>query len=191
MSEQNEPDSPEPADQDRLSRRRAAAKRPSVEAPAKPDRRPLLAAAAIGLVAGAVGGMAVAGLWHQTSGAPAKASGHHAAEAKKDVCTAALLARQAVAQNMHLRNPEPENPVAQLAVAANARLSLTGGAAYLRGRLDEDTAAPQDVLEAARSAAAALEHLNVSYLAGQSNSDREQLGHDLDARLADLGRLCQ
>lgn len=92
---------------------------------------------------------------------------------------------------MHLINPDPENPIGQLAVAANARLSLTGGAAYLRGRLADSPAAPSDVTAAASGMAAALEHLNVSYLVGQPNSEHEQLGRDLDSRIAEMGQLCQ
>ena len=150
----------------------------------------VIAAAVTGLVAGAVGAAAVVGLWHPGSDSPAKSSGQ-SDEAKADVCAAALLTRQAVAKNMHLVNPDPENPLAQLAVAANARLALVGGAAYLRGRVDADAAAPGEVLDAARAMAGALEHLNVSYLVGQSNSEHEQLGRDLDSRVAEMGRLCQ
>jgi hypothetical protein len=166
-------------------------KRPPAKAPVKPSQRPLLLAAAIALVAGALGGAAVAGLWRPASGASAKFSGQEVTDAKKDVCSAAALARQAVANNMHLKNPDPENPVAQLAVAANARLSLTAGAAYVRGRLEANPATSQDLVNAARAMSSELEHLNLSYLVGQPNSDREQLGRDLDARIAELGKLCQ
>jgi len=191
MSDQTPPDSPEPANRDRATDHAETEKRRSAKPPVKSSQRPLLVAAALGLVAGAVGGAVVAGLWHPSSGGSDKFSGQQVTDAKKDVCSAALLARQAVAKNMHLKNPDPENPVAQLAVAANARLSLTGGAAYLRGVLDDNAAAPQDLVEAARGMAEALEHLNVSYLVGQQNSEREQLGHDLDARIADMGKLCE
>lgn len=134
--------------------------------------------------------MAVAVWWHSASSAAAAFSEQQVTDAKADVCAAALVARQAVAKNMHLLNPDPENPIGQLAVAANARLSLAGGAAYLRGRLDEDAAAPHDVATAARAMASSLEHLNVSYLVGQSNSEHEQLGRDLDSHIAELGELC-
>lgn len=188
MSDQTPPDSGEPANSDHATDHAETEKRRSATPSAKASQRSLLVAAAIGLVAGAVGGAVVAGLWHPSSGG--KFSGQQVADAKQDVCAAALLARQAVAKNMHLKNPDPENPVAQLAVAANARLSLTGGAAYLRGVLEDNAAAPQDLAEGARAMAGALEHLNVSYLVGQQNSEREQLGHDLDARITDLGKLC-
>lgn len=177
MSDQSEPESAE--------RVEAPGK-----APLKSGLAPLLTTAAVALVAGAVGGVAVAGLWHPSSDAPATFSESQVSDAKQDLCAAALLARQAVAKNMHLVNPEPDNPIGQLAVAANARLAVIGGAAYLRGRLEADPAAPQDVVDAARAMAGALEQLNVSYLVGQSDSEHEQLGRDLDARIADLGTVC-
>jgi hypothetical protein len=152
---------------------------------------PLLAAVAIALIVGLIAGAVITGWWRPSAGASASYSDQQVADAKKDVCAAALLARQAVAKNMHLKNPDPENPVAQLAVAANARLSLTGAAAYLRGRLEAEPAAPHDVANAAGAMADALEHLNVSYLAGQPNSARDQVGHDLDSRIAELGKLCR
>lgn len=191
MSDESQPDSAESAKRDRPSERAEAAKGPSGKAATASGWRPLAAVAAIALVAGAVGGVGTAALWRPASGTSAKFSDKQATDATKDVCSAAVLARQAVANNMHLKNPDPQNPVAQLAVAANARLSLTAGAAYLRGRLEANPAAPADVEKAARAMAGELEHLNLSYLVGQPNSDREQLGHDLDARIAELGKLCQ
>lgn len=205
MSDQTEPDSPdeqnsaETAEQNSAEtpKRNRPAKK-AVKAKGRPDavpptsnRGPLLIAAATGLVAGLVGGAAVAALWHPSSGGSGKFSSQQVDGAKKDVCDAVVLARQAVAANMHMRNPDPENPIAQLAVAANARLSLTAGAAYLRGRLVADPATPQEIVDTTREMASALERLNLSYLVGQPNSEREQLGHDLDSHITELGKLCQ
>ncbi|MGV0626523.1 hypothetical protein [Mycolicibacter minnesotensis] len=214
MSDQTEPEAAEPeateseatepeatgseaAETEKPARPAKAAapeRRRSAPAPVPPpsNRGPLLIAAAIGLVGGLIGGAAVAGLWHPSSSSDsAKYNTEQINESKKDVCGAVMLARQAVANNMHLKNPEPENPVAQLAVAANARLSLTAGAAYLRGRLDAEPAVPSEIADATSKVAAALERLNLSYLVGQPNSEREQLGHDLDGHIASLGKLCQ
>lgn len=190
MSDETQPDAQESPKPDSQSQSAQIAKGGSGQASSRSTWRPLATAAVVGLVAGALGGMAVAGWWRPASGTAGKFSAQQVDDAKKDVCAAALLARQAVAKNMHLKNPDPENPIAQLAVAANARLSLTGGAAYLRGRLDEDTAAPREVIDAARAMAGALEHLNVSYLVGQPNTDHEQLGRELDSRITELGKLC-
>jgi len=57
--------------------------------------------------------------------------------------------------------------------------------------VEEKAAVSQDIADAARAMAGELEHLNLSYLVGQPNSEREQLGRDLDARIAALGKLCQ
>ncbi len=190
MPDQTDPDPAATTKPDRPSTANAAAKRRLGKPSWKVARLPLLAAALAALVAGVIIGAVITGWWRPSSGGSATFTDQQTADAKKDVCAAALLARQAVAKSMHLKNPDPENPVAQLAVAANARLSLTGAAAYLRSRLDEEPAAPQEITEAAGAMAGALEHLNVSYLAGQPNSEREQLGRDLDARIAELGKRC-
>lgn len=193
MADPELPDSAEPAKTTKSAVSKSAPPKPAPPKPASPTSawRLLIAAAVAGLAAGALGAAAVVGLSHPGSDSSAKSTVRDANDAKLDVCAAALLARQAVAKNMHLVNPDPENPLAQLAVAANARLALVGGAAYLRGRADADAAAPGEVLDAARAMAGALEHLNVSYLVGQSNSEHEQLGRDLDSRVAEMGRLCQ
>lgn len=199
MADQTEPESTESEKRDSPAKKAGTQKRRSAPvpapAPAQSSRGPLLIAAAVGLVAGLIGGAAVGALWHpsggSSSGGSAKFSGEQVNDAKKDVCGAVVLARQAVANNMHMKNPDPENPVAQLAVAANARLSLTAGAAYLRGRLEADPATPRDIVDSTEKMASALERLNLSYLVGQPNSEREQLGHDLDSHITELGKLCK
>lgn len=199
MADETEPESTESVKQDPPAKSAGTDKRRSAPTPAPvpapSSLRPLLIAGAVGLVAGLIGGAAVAGFWHpsggSSSGGSGKFSGEQVNDAKKDVCGAVVLARQAVANNMHMKNPDPENPIAQLAVAANARLSLTAGAAYLRGRLEADPATPQDIADTTEKMAGALERLNLSYLVGQPNSEREQLGHDLDSHITALGKLCQ
>ncbi|MEO8814663.1 MAG: hypothetical protein ABI307_15035 [Mycobacterium sp.] len=146
---------------------------------------------AIALIVGVAAGMVITDWLRPSAGAPGHFTDQQVADAKTNLCAAAALAHQAVAKNMHLKNPDPENRVAQLAVVANARLSLLGSAAYLRGRLEEEPAAPQEIANATRGMAGALEHLNVSYLAAQTDSDRGSLVPDLDAQIAELGKLCQ
>ncbi|WP_409427324.1 hypothetical protein [Mycobacterium sp. SMC-11] len=198
MADHTEPETTESEKQDPPAKKAGTEKRRSAPAPAPAPAQsstgPLLIAAAVGLVAGLIGGAAVSALWpsgSSSSGGSTKFSSEQVNDAKKDVCGAVVLARQAVANNMHMKNPDPENPVAQLAVAANARLSLTAGAAYLRGRLEADPATPQDIVDSTQKMAGALERLNLSYLVGQPNTEREQLGHDLDSHITTLGKLCQ
>ncbi|TXI51655.1 hypothetical protein [Mycolicibacter arupensis] len=198
MADETEPESTESEKQDPPAKSATPERRRSVPAPAPAPAAsttgPLLIAAAVALVAGLLGGAAVAAFWHPSSGGSSsggKFSAQQADDAKKNVCDAVVMARQAVANNMHMKNPDPENPIAQLAVAANARLSLTAGAAYLRGRLEAEPATPEDIVDSTEKMAGALERLNLSYLVGQPNSEREQLGHDLDNHITTLGKLCQ
>jgi len=53
---------------------------------------------------------------------------------------------------------------ANLAVAANARLALIGGGAYLSQRLAANTAAPADIANAANSLANTIQQLGINYL---------------------------
>ena len=64
------------------------------------------------------------------------------------------------------------DPVAQTAVASNARLSLIGGGEYLLSRLDDQT--PPDLADAVRLFANNLEDIGVNALAGATNDDPQQ-----------------
>ncbi len=81
------------------------------------------------------------------------------------------------------------DPVAQTAVASNARLSLIGGGEYLLSRLDDQT--PADLAEAVRLFANNLEDIGVNALAGATNDDPQQAarlttGEEGRAKVADL-----
>jgi hypothetical protein len=64
-------------------------------------------------------------------------------------------------------------------VAANARLALIGGGAYLRDRLAAQPSAPADLAKAVSS-----------YLANADNSVQEPLRKDLDPEITQLNKLC-
>ena len=70
------------------------------------------------------------------------------------------------------------DPVAQEAVAGNARLSLIGGGEYLLNSLDSAT--PSQLADPVRSFANSLQDIGMHYLAGEVNSDPAQA-----ARLAE------
>jgi hypothetical protein len=89
---------------------------------------------------------------------------------KQDVCAAFDTVSKAVSLRTHA-NLGPE-PVAQEAVAANARLALVGGGAYLVSRVGSDT--PAQVADAARSFGSDLQEIGTYALAGVSNSDQQQ-----------------
>jgi hypothetical protein len=93
-----------------------------------------------------------------------------AAESKQKVCAAFDTVSRAVQLQTHADlGPDP---VAQTAVASNARLSLIGGGEYLRGQLDDRT--PSDLADAVRLFANNLEDIGINALAGVTNEDPQQ-----------------
>jgi hypothetical protein len=92
--------------------------------------------------------------------------------------------------NTHLENPTPGDPTGQLAVAANARLALVGGGAYLRDRLDAEPATPGDLVNAVKSMANTIEQLGVNYLAGAANIVQDPLRQELDSEIGQIDGMC-
>ena len=109
------------------------------------------------------------------------------AESKQKVCAAFDTVSKAVQLQTHADlGPDP---VAQTAVASNARLSLIGGGEFLHSRVDDQT--PPDIAEAVRLFANNLEEIGVNALAGATNDDPQQAarltaGEEGRAKLADL-----
>lgn len=91
--------------------------------------------------------------------------------------------------NTHMVNPDPNSPIGQLAVAANARLALLGGGAYLRDRLTAEPAAPAGLAKAVKSMANTLEELGIGYLAGL-NSTLGPLRNALDSEISQINGMC-
>jgi hypothetical protein len=91
-------------------------------------------------------------------------------EAKQKACAAFDTVSKAVQLQTHADlGPDP---IAQQAVAGNARLSLMGGAQYLLGQVDEHT--PSDIADAAKSFANDLNDIAINALAGAPNDDPQQ-----------------
>lgn len=152
------------------------------------------------LVALVVAALAVIGAggyyWysHRSSSSSSSSSSYSEQEtkdAKAEVCKASVSVFRGVARNTHLQNPVQNDPIGSLAVAANARLALSAGGAYLRGRLAELPATPQDLDKAVRGLADTLEGLGISYLAGEPNEAREALRQDLESRIKTVGEICK
>ena len=92
------------------------------------------------------------------------------AESKQKVCAAFDTVSRAVQLQTHADlGPDP---VAQTAVASNARLSLIGGGEYLRSQLDDQTS--PELADAVRLFANNLEDIGVNALAGTTNDDPQQ-----------------
>ncbi len=109
------------------------------------------------------------------------------AESKQKVCAAFDTVSKAVQLQTHADlGPDP---IAQTAVAGNARLALIGGGEFLLSRLDDQT--PPDLAEAVRLFANNLDEIGMNALAGATNEDPQQAarltaGEDGRTKVADL-----
>ncbi|KAA8962922.1 hypothetical protein [Mycobacterium sp.] len=158
--------------------------------PGAADRKPpwlTLTTLVIALIAV---GVAVAAWFRPTHSATPRFSDQQAAEAKKSMCTAYTSVHEGVVSNTHMANPNPNDPVGQLAVAANARLALMGGGEYLRQRLAAAPATPAELSNAVASMANTLEDLAIGYLSGATNFSLDPLRRDLDNEIGQIDALC-
>ena len=103
-----------------------------------------------------------------------------AADATARACAAFATVRQAVVLQTHADGGS--DPVAATAVAANARLAMSAGGAYLLGRLDPAT--PRQLASAIRSFAEVLEDIAMNALAGIANDDPTQAARLREAEVA-------
>ncbi len=102
--------------------------------------------------------------------------------AKSAVCAAVdTVSRSVQLQTNGNLGPDP---VAQTAVAANARLALLGGGLYLEQQLGEDT--PAELVGPVREFAVTLQDIGANALTGVTNQDPVQQG-----RLTEGDRLRQ
>lgn len=119
----------------------------------------------VALAAMGVAAWAIVMAWPQKEATP-----QPTAESKQKVCAAFDTVSRAVQLQTHADlGPDP---VAQTAVASNARLSLIGGGEYLRSQLDDHTS--PELVEAVRLFANNLEDIGVNALAGATNEDPQQ-----------------
>jgi hypothetical protein len=118
------------------------------------------------------------------TGAPTTQQG---GDPKARACGAYNLVRTAVSLQTHA-DPGTD-PATVLAVAANSRLSMVGGASYLLASVDGATAA--GLATAVRSFANYLQNIGINALAGVPNDNPDQAARLQDAetasgRVADL-----
>lgn len=126
-----------------------------------------LAPAAL-LVAVIAVGLSIWALVSSSSGA--SAAGKLPGDPKMRVCTGFDTVSKAVSGQTH--NDLGPNPVAQAAVAGNARLALVGGGQYLLNLLDSET--PSQLADPVRSFAHDLQDIGMYALAGVPNTDTQQ-----------------
>jgi hypothetical protein len=111
---------------------------------------------------------------------------------KATICEAFNVVRTGVQANTNLKPPGgPEDVTGSMAVAANARLSLSDGGQYLLARLAPG--APQDLTDAVRTFANQLMDIGARSTAGIPNSDPAQAARlkDADASNATIANLCK
>jgi hypothetical protein len=75
-------------------------------------------------------------------------------------------------------------------VAANARLALLGGGAYLKDRIAAEPASPADLAQAVNNMGNTMEQLGIAYLAAATQQVLDPLRHDLDSQITQLNKMC-
>jgi hypothetical protein len=143
-----------------------------------------------------IGGIAI-GAWfrplseNKSQSTPPKPtySDQQVSDAKAKVCAAFETVRTAVTLTSHA--DAGDDPVLRQALAANGRLALDVGSAYLLDQLQPAT--PQPLAGEIRSLAQTLLKLAANYLAGAKDADPPQaaLLHDGDTEIAQLTELCK
>jgi len=141
---------------------------PGEAAPSRPGPAQWMAALAL-VIALIAAGTAVWALL-KPAPAPEPVGTPAAADPKATACDAFLLVSQGVA--IQTRKDLGPEPAAREAVAANARLAMAGGAAYLRDTMPSNT--PPQLAEPITTFADQLQTISQYYLAGQLNDDPEQ-----------------
>jgi len=149
----------------------------------KSPRLTAFAALAIALIAVAV---AIAA-W-LLPGASHSFSDQESAQAKTNLCSAYTSVNKAVFEKTP--NPHPGDPVGQLSVAANVRLALLGGGAYLRETVAAEPAAPGDLAKAVNSMGNTLEQMAIGYLSRANATVLDPLQRDLGSQTRDINKLC-
>ncbi|CAN5440061.1 hypothetical protein BH09ACT7_BH09ACT7_13920 [soil metagenome] len=125
-------------------------------------------------------------------GPAAKYTDAQRSDSKAKICTAFNTVRTGVTQNTNLTAPGgPTDVTGALAVAANARLSLSDGGQYLLARLDPAT--PPELADAVRAFGNGLMDIGAAATAGAQNSDPEQSARlrDADAANTTIAGLCK
>jgi hypothetical protein len=149
------------------------------------SRWPALAALALAVVATVLAALAYFHPAHHQASVPQQGG-----DAKANLCSAYKGAHRSVVVNTHMQSRDPNNAVAELSVATNARLALVGGGTYLKDRLAANTAAPADLVNGVDSFANTIEQLGTNYLIGAGTEAQDPLRKDLDSEVTQLDKLC-
>ena len=157
-----------------------------------PGRAGLLAVIAVILSAIAVGLSAWAAFGSDRKSPDAVYTATQQNDAKKLICAAADVVRRGVSLNTNLQVPGGEGDVTgSLAVAANARVSLSDGGQYLLTRLDPAT--PTELADSVEKFANTLLDIGAAATSGSPNTDPDQAARlrNADAENAKVSELCK
>jgi hypothetical protein len=113
-------------------------------------------------------------------------------DATAAICAAADLVRKGVSLNTNLPVPGGESDVTgSLAVAANARVSLSDGGQYLLARLDPAT--PSNLADSVREFANKLMDIGAGAIAGAQNTEPAQAARlkEADAANVKIAEACK
>ena len=149
------------------------------------SRWPAYAALALATVATVLAALAYFHPAHHQASVPQQDG-----DAKANLCSAYKGTHRSVVVNTHMQSRDPNNAVAELSVATNARLALVGGGAYLKDRLAANTAAPADLANGLNSFANTIEQLGVNYLVQAGPEVQDPVRKDLDNQITQLNKLC-
>lgn len=135
-------------------------------------------------------GLAIWALVKAPSEAPAHAAASQTGDPKTRVCNVFTTVSNAVQMQTHADlGPDP---VAQKAVAGNARLALVGGGEYLLNSLD-DPKTPAELADAARRFAYTLQDIGMNALAEVPSTDPAQAARlsDGEAARTQIADMCK
>jgi hypothetical protein len=172
--------------------RRSAAVTGNPGNPGNPGNRTLPSWSTLAALVIALAALVVAILsWFHEPDTGVASTGHNKDEAKTSMCAVTATVREAVGLSTNAQ--APGEPVAALAIAANARLALYGGGGYLLERLAAEPATPKDLKQAITAYANTLQELSINYLAGAAPDDpvQQPLREQLQTQIGELNQLCQ
>ena len=130
---------------------------------------------AIALAAAALG--VAIGSWFRPAPEPTPAAepvftDSQVADAKKQVCDAFQLARNAIVTAGN--KDRGTDPTFTLAMVANARLAFIGGGQYLTDTLNQNPATPSDLANAVRDYSSSFQQLGLGLLADTAPEKMDQ-----------------
>ncbi|EHB55684.1 putative alanine and proline rich membrane protein [Mycolicibacterium rhodesiae JS60] len=155
-----------------------------------PSRLPTIIAIVIAVIAVAV----AIGAWLRPVPKPETPavktySEQEVADAKKAVCDAFDTVHEAV--RINTGRDGGSDPTAILAVAANARLSMYGGAGYLSDILQKNPATPADLSAPVQKLADTFRYLTIQFMINKQNADLGDPLREADSATTAIQSICK